>query len=79
MGERALGLHALKLHGDRACLGGANPDRQHPRAIFLPQDDNRSIGGPIETEMRYRNFNHRLTRSGAGVPAREIFHLFRGQ
>src|SRR5215208_7396829 len=77
--ERALGLHALKLHGNGAGFRGSNPDWQNPRAVLLPQNHNWSVRGPIETEMRHRDFDHRIMRSGAGIPACEVILLLGGQ
>ena len=76
VGQRALRLHALQLHGDGARLRGPDPDRAAPAPLLLPQDDHRRVGGPVEAEMGHGDFDHaysyRGTRSSAvsRVPAR---------
>ena len=56
--ERALRLHSLQLHGDGARLRRADPDGKDPATFLFSQDDDRSVGGPVETEMGHRDFDH---------------------
>src|ERR1700732_2119991 len=67
--ERPLRLHALKLHGDGTGFCRTDPDGQHPGAFLLPQNHNWSVGGPVQTEMCHRDFDHGLT---AQVPASQL-------
>src|SRR5687768_9285952 len=66
--ERPLRLHPLQLHGDRARLGRSDPDGQHARPIGLAQDDDRTVGRPIEAEMCDRDFLHALIEPRSADP-----------
>src|SRR5512144_2424902 len=58
VGERPGELHPRQLHRDRARLGRPDPDRQHPLAVLLLQNDDRSIARLVEPEVGDANFDH---------------------
>src|SRR6266550_7721885 len=68
VGEGAGELHAGELHRDRARLGGADPDRQHPLPVPLLEDDDRRVGRAIEPEVGHPHPDPRTPGTFA-VPA----------
>ena len=75
-----LRLHSLQLHGDGARLRRADPDRKDPATFLFAQDDDRSVGGPVESEVGHGDFDHdeyfprlaRLATCANYVPASQL-------
>ena len=74
VGERALGLHALELHGDRLRLPAADPDGQVALAVGFPEDDDVLRGEHVDADALHdhlaQSLGHGDLPAHWGLPAR---------
>src|SRR5712692_3557407 len=71
--ERALRLHALQLHGDRARFRRPDPDGQDAGAVLFAENDHRGVRGPIQPQVGHSDFDHCSSRGAYRAAERSAF------